>query len=108
MSSKTLLPQIALIQEQINNFEKSGFFTDKEIESKTIPLRMELATLKMQQEVLNISESVCLFGMSLESFVEGTKAFNECFDQLKELPTIPIFEIEVIDAEILTPNHITA
>ena len=106
MSSKTLLPQIALLQEQIHNFEKSGFFTDKEIESKTIPLRLELATLKMQQEFLNISESVCKFGMSLESYIEGTKAFNECFNQLKDVPSL--LDIQVTDAEILTPNHITA
>jgi hypothetical protein len=106
MSTKTLIPQIALVQEQINNFEKSGFFTDKEIESKTMPLRIELASLKMQQEFLNISESVCKFGMSLESYIEGTKAFNECFDQLKDLPT-SLLNIEVVDAEILTPNHIT-
>lgn len=105
MSSKTLLPQIALVQEQINNFEKSGFFTDKEIESKTIPLRIELATLKMQQEFLNISESVCRFGMSLESYIEGTKAFNECFEQLKDVPNNPL-DIEVVGAEILTPNTI--
>jgi hypothetical protein len=106
MSNKTLLPQIALLQEQINNFEKSGFFTDKEIESKTMPLRLELASLKMQQEFLNISESVCLFGMSLESYIEGTKAFNECFAQLKDVARSPL-DIEVVDAEILTPNYST-
>lgn len=107
MSSKTLLPQIALLQEQIHNFEKSGFFTDKEIESKTMPLRIELASLKMQQEFLNISESVSKFGMSLESYIEGTKAFNECFDQLKDLPK-SLLHIEVTDAETLTPNSIGA
>lgn len=102
MSNKTLLPQIALLQEQINNFEKSGFFTEKEIDSKTFPLRIELASLKMQQSFLEASESMCRFGMSLDSYIEGQKEFNECFSNLKN---VSINDIHVVDAQIINANN---
>lgn len=97
MSNDTLASKIELVKEQIANFEKSGFFTDKEIESKTIPLRAELATLQMHQEISNSSKS----------FIGATRGFNDFFEELKKLDQ-SLFEIEVIDAEILTPNHIKA
>jgi len=71
MSTDTLLSKIDLLQEQIDNFEKSGFFTDAEIDRLSSPLHFEIKSLKNQL-------------------------------------TDPVFNIEVIDAEILTPNNIKA
>ena len=64
MSNDTLASKIELLQEQIHNLENSGFFTEKEMDRLSFPLRNELESLRKQ--------------------------------------------IEVINAEILTPNHITA
>jgi hypothetical protein len=106
MSNDTLTPKIELLQEQIESIEKGGFFTEKEIETKAAPLRMALAILKHQKSLYELN-NVLKFGMSLEQFLEGTRAFNECFAQMPKLPK-KTTDIEVIDAEILTPNSITA
>lgn len=38
--------KIALIEEQIENLERSGYFTEKEIDRLSFPLRNELESLK--------------------------------------------------------------
>ena len=107
MLNDTLTPRIELLQEQIESIERSGHFTEKEIDSKAAPLRMELSTLNMQLATKEMAVSFEKYGMTLESYSEGLKAFNEAFAKLKDVPT-SILDFEVIDAEILTPNTITA
>lgn len=107
MSNDTITPRMELLQEQIDNLEKSGHFTEKEIDSKAAPLRMELASLKAIKSTREIAFAMQKYSMTLVSYTEGLKAFNECFDQLKDVPT-SLLNIEVTDAEILTPNHTEA
>lgn len=106
MLPDTITPLIELLQEQIENLEKSGYFTDKET-AAAAPLRMELASLKAIESAREMAFAIQQFGMTLESYTEGLKEFNEAFAKLKDLPQ-SLLEIEVIDAEILTPNYITA
>jgi len=107
MSTDTITPQIELLQEQIESIERSGHFTEKEIDSKAAPLRMELAILQHTKAHQEFSNSVYKYGMSLEAFLEGTKGFDKCFAQMPKPPK-SIMDIEVNDAEILTPNHTEA
>ena len=44
-------PKIELIEEQINNLEKSGFFTEKEMDRLCAPLRLELNTLNIEKSI---------------------------------------------------------
>jgi len=106
MSNDTLQPKIELLEEQIENFERSGYFTDAEINRMVAPLRMELATFKLQQHS-NLNEVAKAFGISTEQLVEGRRIFAELWSKMDNFLN-PVFNIEVIDAEILTPNHITA
>ena len=105
MSNDNLTPRIELLQEQIESIERSGHFTEKDMDSQAAPLRMELSSLKMLQSSREFAATHEKYGMTLESYAEGLKAFNEAFAKLKDLPT-SLLDIEVIDAEILTPNHI--
>lgn len=107
MSNDTLAPRIELLQEQIDNLEKSGYFTENEMDKLAFPLREELEALKRQLQVSNLDESGKAFGISPEQMSEGRRIFSEIWKQLDNF-TNPTFNIEVIDAEILTPNHITA
>ena len=105
MSNDTITPQIELLQEQIESIERSGHFTEKEIDSKAAPLRMQLAILEHSKAHQEFSKSIYKYGMDLATFLEGTRLFNECFAQMPKAPKL-ILDIDVIDAEILTPNHI--
>lgn len=107
MSNDTITPRIELLQEQIESIERSGHFTENEIDSKAAPLRMELASLKILQSTRALTVAMRNYGMTLDSYIEGQKAFNEAFAKLKDVPN-SFLDIEVIDAEILTPNHISA
>ena len=46
MSDELLSHKINLIQDQIDNLERSGFFTEKEMDQATASLKMQLAILK--------------------------------------------------------------
>jgi hypothetical protein len=107
MSNDTITPQIELLQEQIESIERSGHFTEKEIDSKAAPLRIQLAILEHAKAHQEFSKSVYKYGMDLETFLEGVKAFDKCFAQIPKPPK-SIMDIEVNDAEILTPNHTEA
>jgi len=109
MSNDTLASKIELLQEQIQNLEKSGHFTEKEIDSRSYPLRQELEALNKQLTISNINELGQAFGITTEQMIEGRRIFNELWAKMEEF-RIPIatYHIEVIDAEILTPNSITA
>lgn len=43
--------KIELLEEQISNYERSGFFTELEINKFTAPLYMELETLKKTKAI---------------------------------------------------------
>ena len=106
MSNDTIAQRIDLLQKQIDNLEKSGFFTEKEMDKLTFPLREELEGLK-RQLLDPWGNTAKYYGLTPEQMEEGRKVFNKCWKQLDNFIN-PIFDIEVIDAEILTPNHITA
>ena len=107
MSNDTLASKIELLQEQIHNLQYSGHFTEKEIDTQSYPLRQELEALKRQLTASNINEAGLEYGLNPNQMEEGRRIFSEIWKQLDNF-TNPIFEIEVIDAEILTPNSITA
>ena len=108
MSNDTLASKIELLKEQIHNLEKSGHFTEKEIDSRSYPLRQELEALRKQVVFPTVNVTVPpSFGLTAEQMEEGRKMHNEIWATIHSFIN-PIFEIEVIDAEILTPNSITA
>lgn len=49
MSDELLQHKIDLLEDQIENIERSGFFTEKEIDQSTASLRMQLAAFKQNQ-----------------------------------------------------------
>ena len=142
MLDEKLQSKIDLLQEQIDNLEKSGHYTDAEILIQTKPLRLELNLIKdsLSYEFLSIQElrelslrvnnaiatkdaqgngflvkltnafkaflndddkpiSINRYGMSDEVYEAAKAKHNPLFAPLKP------FNIEVVDAEILTPNH---
>ena len=107
MSNDTLASKIELLQEQIHNLQYSGHFTEKEIDTQSYPLRQELEALKRQLTHSNINEAGFYHGLTPIQMEEGRRVFSEIWKQLDSFIN-PIFEIQVIDAEILTPNQITA
>ena len=50
MSDNLLKSKIELLEEQIANLERSGFFTEKEIDRLSAPLKVELETLHELKE----------------------------------------------------------
>lgn len=48
MSNDILMSKIELLQEQIDNLERSGFFTEKEMDRATISLRQEKEVFENQ------------------------------------------------------------
>lgn len=67
------ISKIELLELQIENVERSGFFTEKQIDALVFPLRQELETLKKQVE---------LYGMTIEQYKEGEVKHNELFSQM--------------------------
>jgi molecular chaperone GrpE (heat shock protein) len=49
MSDELLQHKIDLLQEQIDNLERSGFFTEKEMDNASRSLRVELETYKLSK-----------------------------------------------------------
>ena len=121
MLDEKLQSKIDLLQEQIDNLEKSGFFTEKEMDSFSSPFRMELAVLKSALVMRNLSNAARTanhevgtfvskfnnklnsipnkYGMSDEEYEEAKIRHNRLFAPVK------VMSIEVVDAEILTLNH---
>ena len=142
MLDEKLQSKIDLLQEQIDNLEKSGHYTEAEIQVKTKPLKKELDLINdsLSYEFLNIQElrqlsqrihnaivtkhssgtgfvtkvssafmtmkkgveeyiSPNKYGMSDEEYEAAKAKHNNFFAPIKA------FDIEVVDAEILTPNH---
>jgi hypothetical protein len=73
MSNDIIHTKIELLEEQIENIERSGHFTEKEINRLSSPLREELESLKKQ---LN------LYGMNQEKYNEGVKMHRHYFSQM--------------------------
>lgn len=48
MNHDIIKSKIDLLQEQIDNLEKSGFFTEKEMDRQTVSLRSEMCFLDFQ------------------------------------------------------------
>lgn len=142
MLDEKLQMRIDLLQDQIHNLEKSGHYTDAEIEIQTKPLKIELAFIKdsLSFEFLSADELRVLsqriqnavvarhnsqmgfgsifhgiltslkkeasnfvfpnnYGISDQEYQAGKKLHDAIFAPIKAL------DIEVIDAEILTPNY---
>lgn len=57
MSENIIESKKELLQEQIENLEKSGFFTEKEMDRLTNPLRKELEDLINLKETISLSVS---------------------------------------------------
>jgi len=102
--------KIDLYQEQIDNLEKSGHFTDNEIETQSIPLKAHLSLLKdikslhilsitsaeaakRMMAFLEVAETMkdpvhIKFGMTKESYEEGRDIHEMYFKNLGLLPVI--------------------
>ena len=129
MSNETLISKIELLQEQIESLEKSGFFTEKEMDKLSSPLRTELnlfQTQKIALEYKMLESTQRILGLSPNDLSDFGKTLRECFNH-STIPNkygmsyeeyesakanhnsifapIKAMNIEVIDAEILTPNH---
>ena len=73
MSNDTIHLKIELLEEQIENIERSGYFTEKEIDRLSVPMRSELAILK---------EHIPLYGMTPEQYNEGKRIHSLWFSQM--------------------------
>lgn len=105
MSNENIISRIALIQEQIDNLEKSGYFTEKEMDSKTFSLREELHALQAMtfpvETVLGVSQDelsylaetlkdcfktkktpAAVYGMTPKSYNEGARKHSHYFSQM--------------------------
>ena len=58
MSDELLSHKINLIQDQIDNLERSGFFTEKEMDQATASLKMQLAILKEAKAFADFKKSL--------------------------------------------------
>ena len=58
MSDELLQHKIDLLEEQIENLERSGFFTEKEIDQATAFIRMQLAILKEAKAFADFKKSL--------------------------------------------------
>ena len=73
MSTDIIHSKIELLEEQIENIERSGYFTEKEIDRLSAPLRSELAILKAH---------LPMYGMDQENYNEGVKMHRYHFAQM--------------------------
>jgi len=78
MSNDIIHSKIELLEEQIENFERSGYFTESEINRFSSPLREELESLKKQ---------INLYGMEQEEYNEG-KRIHQLWFMLYRSPAL--------------------
>jgi hypothetical protein len=57
MQNDILIPKIELLQEQIENLESSGHFTEAEMDRATVSLRMEMELYKHHLVLNQVCES---------------------------------------------------
>lgn len=106
MSNEILASKIDLLQEQIDNIEKSGFYTEKQIDKLVYPLCKELDSLK-KQLVDSLRQSGIDHDFTVNEAILETKNVTGIIKSINAFLN-PVFDIEVTDAEILTPNSIKA
>ncbi|MFV5696660.1 hypothetical protein ACM55G_14620 [Flavobacterium sp. LB3P122] len=105
MSNENIISRIALLQEQIDNLEKSGHFTEKEMDSQTFAFRTEIEALKAQvfplETVLGVSQdelsylvetlkdcfktektTSAVYGITRKSYTEGARKHTLLFSQM--------------------------
>lgn len=114
MTNDLVASKIELLQEQIDNLEKSGYFTELEMDTLSRSYRIELAVLNAAVGMSSFADSIATaanslvqfalnpintqhYGMSDEDYEAGRKRHISLFERINAF--------EVIDAEILTPNH---
>lgn len=121
MTSENLQSKIDLLEDQIENLERSGFFTEAEIDRAVVSLRSELEMYNVHLSYCNLGEAAksaawsisglndsiekaninCeIYGMSPKDYQEGMEYHNQCFDQMSE---VKLYNIEVIDAKVVNP-----
>ena len=100
MSTETILFKKELLLEQIENYLNSGHFTEKEMDRLCAPIFVEL-------EFLQCCDAHNMLVSSTSKPVSSFEEFKEAFLKLVK-PVKEINEIEVTDAEILTPNNTQA
>jgi len=97
MSTDIIHSKIELLEAQIENIERSGYFTEKEIDRLSAPLRSELAILKAH---------LPKYGMTPEEYNEGVIIHNACFstlfDDVKIKKAIIIPEFHSIDPDLVS------
>lgn len=105
MYNENIISRIALLQEQIDNLEKSGHFTEKEMDSQTFSFRSEIEALNAQvfplETVLGVSQyelsylaetlkecfkpektTAAVYGMTPKSYNEGARKHTLYFSQM--------------------------
>ena len=65
MSDSITEDKIDLLLEQIKSIEESGFYTEKEMDKKTYPLRQELESLLKQDSLQNHNKSVMTYALAI-------------------------------------------
>jgi hypothetical protein len=134
MLDEKLQSKIDLLKEQIDNIEKSGYYTDAQIQVLAKPLRYELSLItdSLSFEFLTIHElrelqtkiqhaivtkhhtgtgfvanvsNVFLFLKKGTSSLVFPKNYQSDIESKKVIKRNHINDINVIDAEILTPNY---
>jgi hypothetical protein len=110
MNTNLIDSKIELLEDQLENIERSGFFTEKEIDKASFSYRMELIAYKCQQAAQAFNEnypkadalSVALHGMTAENYKEGLEIHNQTFNPKGSKEQL--HKIEVIDEIILTAS----
>jgi hypothetical protein len=119
MTNEFLAPKIELLEEQIENLERSGYFTESEIDRAVVSLRSELELYKKHLSYCDLANTgkdatldihafgkaiglarlaVANYGMSDEEYEEGRRKHIELFEKNQA-------NIDVVDADILTPSY---
>lgn len=65
--------KIDLLQEQIKSIEESGFYTEKEMDQKTYPLKQELEALIKEHSLQNHNKAVHTYAMAIFESKTSTK-----------------------------------
>lgn len=118
MTQELIASKIELLQEQIDNLERSGFFTESEIDRAVVSLRSELEMYTMHLsycDAVNTAKATLYihafgkaiglarlapgkYGMSDEEYEEGRSKHIELFEKNHA-------NSNVVDAETVTPSY---
>lgn len=114
MSNENLESKIELLQDQIENLERSGFFTEAEIDRAVLSLKIEmkiyeqhLATHEFSESLKNTSVRFTAFGKALYGMNSSDimKGMQYHLDSIEEATQKRIPNIEVVDAKILSQKE---